>query len=88
MAAIMQNLKALEWASDELLQDSAFAPDAKQRVRMLKITMLSGRSTYLVLRFYDSPEQILQRCCKRLGYAYRGSERLFYGDQAVPLRAS
>eukprot|EP00971_Amphidinium_carterae_P167799 3324634-Amphidinium_carterae.1 len=41
---------ALRWASDELLQDASFAPEAKQQFRLLRVTLLSGRSCCIAMQ--------------------------------------
>eukprot|EP00971_Amphidinium_carterae_P028055 552270-Amphidinium_carterae.1 len=40
-----QDNQALQYAGDALLEDELFASEAKKRFHLLKITMLSGRST-------------------------------------------
>eukprot|EP00971_Amphidinium_carterae_P153086 3034528-Amphidinium_carterae.1 len=46
-AAVQQDTDALEDAADVLLEDPSFATEAKGEFRLLKLTMLSGRSTVL-----------------------------------------
>eukprot|EP00971_Amphidinium_carterae_P048353 952856-Amphidinium_carterae.1 len=45
LAAVQQDPYALRYAAEELQQDGTFAPEAKQRWNILKVSMLSGRST-------------------------------------------
>eukprot|EP00971_Amphidinium_carterae_P257324 5108315-Amphidinium_carterae.1 len=45
---------ALEFAADCLLEDPTFATEAKRQNYLIKLTMLSGRSTVVVARdYYD-----------------------------------
>eukprot|EP00971_Amphidinium_carterae_P096270 1904943-Amphidinium_carterae.1 len=44
-AAVQDNADALQWAADEMLEDPSFATAAKRNFHLLKLTMLSGRST-------------------------------------------
>eukprot|EP00971_Amphidinium_carterae_P111152 2201703-Amphidinium_carterae.1 len=44
-AAVRNSADALRCAADALLEDPGFATEAKRRFFLLKVTMLSGRST-------------------------------------------
>eukprot|EP00971_Amphidinium_carterae_P243955 4844316-Amphidinium_carterae.1 len=88
LAAVQQCGMALGFAADELLLDSTFAPEAKQDWYILKVSMLSGRSTVVLqddnhgLSIFI--EDIVRRCCKRLGIERSGTEKLVHGIAVVP----
>mmetsp|Transcript_63244 Transcript_63244/g.117673 ORF Transcript_63244/g.117673 Transcript_63244/m.117673 type:complete len:184 (+) Transcript_63244:92-643(+) len=69
LKAVHQIGDALLFAADGLLEDASFAPEAKMERFLLKITMLSGRSTLVAThrRWANDLEAVLQRCCARLG---------------------
>eukprot|EP00971_Amphidinium_carterae_P110326 2185863-Amphidinium_carterae.1 len=57
-AAVQQNPDALQDAADELLLDSTFASKAKQEWYILKVSMLSARSTVVMGEGDDCAEFI------------------------------
>eukprot|EP00971_Amphidinium_carterae_P040506 795030-Amphidinium_carterae.1 len=76
---------------DELIEDSSFAIDAKESCHILKISMISGRQA-IVLSERDhrrdlNTEEVLRRCCDKLGIRTTGSSMcLVSGDDVVPAR--
>eukprot|EP00971_Amphidinium_carterae_P067457 1335825-Amphidinium_carterae.1 len=50
LAAVQQHEGAIEYAADCLLEDPTFATTAKSKFYLLKLTMLSGRSTVVATR--------------------------------------
>eukprot|EP00971_Amphidinium_carterae_P156647 3105193-Amphidinium_carterae.1 len=50
--------------------------------------MLSGRSTVVMSTAFHNVEQIVERCCRRLGMDRSGNEKLVHGTEVVPARAS
>mmetsp|Transcript_41597 Transcript_41597/g.75414 ORF Transcript_41597/g.75414 Transcript_41597/m.75414 type:complete len:233 (-) Transcript_41597:57-755(-) len=89
LAALQQFPFALSFCSEELLLDSSFAAEAKERCFILKISLLSGRYTYRVTGRNPivSACDILRWCCKRLGLCCSGSEALIHGTTIVPSNA-
>eukprot|EP00971_Amphidinium_carterae_P264500 5247085-Amphidinium_carterae.1 len=45
LAAVQQNTNALHFAADEVLEDPSFATEEKRLRYLLRLNMLSGRST-------------------------------------------
>eukprot|EP00971_Amphidinium_carterae_P074136 1465199-Amphidinium_carterae.1 len=90
LAAVQQDPDAIEWASDGLLLDSTFAPDAKSSWYILKVYVLSGRSTVVCacdedeVRDGQDAEMIVERCCMRLMIFRTGNEKLVHGAEVVP----
>jgi len=66
LAAAQHDPLAIHYASDELLLDHTFAPEAKQDWYILKVSMLSGRSTVVMGEGDDNADPIVRRCCSRL----------------------
>eukprot|EP00971_Amphidinium_carterae_P259014 5140343-Amphidinium_carterae.1 len=87
MAAVEAEPLAVQFASDELLLDSTFAPEAKQHWYILKVSLLSGRSTVVLGEVCDSVEDIVGRCCGRLEMDRRGTQKLVHGTEVVPATA-
>eukprot|EP00971_Amphidinium_carterae_P280022 5558634-Amphidinium_carterae.1 len=88
LAAVQQKERALEWTADDLLEDPTFATDAKRRFRLLKLTMLSGRSTVVVAGDDWNIMYVLTRCRERLGLASdvpRTTMALWHGSDWVPV---
>eukprot|EP00971_Amphidinium_carterae_P133877 2652636-Amphidinium_carterae.1 len=89
-AAVQQHVNALEFAEDCLLEDPTFATEAKRFFHLIKLTMLSGRSTVVVAtlsaRFGQSDaEVVLHICRERLGVDVDGSTmELWHGLESVP----
>eukprot|EP00971_Amphidinium_carterae_P238149 4727922-Amphidinium_carterae.1 len=83
-AAVEKEARVLKFAADELLLDSTFAPEAKNGYYIVKISLLSGRSTCLVAAGYDNADSIVGACCRRLGRGRSGTEALIYGTEVVP----
>mmetsp|Transcript_50224 Transcript_50224/g.92787 ORF Transcript_50224/g.92787 Transcript_50224/m.92787 type:complete len:315 (+) Transcript_50224:72-1016(+) len=82
LAAVANNVQALRFAADTLLEEEAFAVDARKNFFLFKITALSGRSCILVLKDQDST-MLLDACCWKLGMERSGSETLLYGAEEV-----
>eukprot|EP00971_Amphidinium_carterae_P345055 6485787-Amphidinium_carterae.1 len=80
LAAIQQESyqPILEHAADELILDSTFAEEAKKKFHILKISMISGRSTAVLSRGFDRSTAIIEKCCKRLQIQRRGTEKLIH----------
>eukprot|EP00971_Amphidinium_carterae_P139898 2771696-Amphidinium_carterae.1 len=87
LAAMQQNGYCLLYAADELLLDSTFAPKAKRCRYILKVSMLSGRSTATVSLGHDFAEDIIRQCRARLGFGRSGTEALVQGTEVVPATA-
>mmetsp|Transcript_47148 Transcript_47148/g.86535 ORF Transcript_47148/g.86535 Transcript_47148/m.86535 type:complete len:199 (-) Transcript_47148:58-654(-) len=83
LRAVEQTPDALYHAADMFLEDNSFALEAKLAFFVLKVTMLSGRSTFVVSRGILDLEDILVRSCERLGVTRTGHEVLFHGVDAV-----
>eukprot|EP00971_Amphidinium_carterae_P148862 2951063-Amphidinium_carterae.1 len=81
LAAVMQNGYAMQFASDELLLESTFAPKAKQCYYILKVSMLSGRCTVVCACDQENTEAIVKECCGRLGMDRSGKEALVHGTE-------
>jgi len=75
---------ALQYAADELLLDSTFAAEIKRRWYILKISMLSGRSTTVMSRGDVDAEDVVEKYCRRLGIRRSGMETLIHGTEVVP----
>eukprot|EP00971_Amphidinium_carterae_P230803 4580171-Amphidinium_carterae.1 len=84
LAAVQENVDALEDAMAELLEDPTFAPEAKDEFYLLKITMLSGRSTVVAAQLYHIVPNVLDKCHRaglvddrnRIMELWHGSERV------------
>jgi len=89
VAGVAQDSMALKWAEDELLEDETFAVEAKLDFFILKITLLSGRTTFVAspVELRELREAVLPRCCQRLGMARGGHEVLVNGADCVPVGA-
>jgi len=76
---------ALAVVTDELLEDESFVVEAKQQCTLVKITLLSGRSTVVATyRERDcATKYIIRRSCKRLGLNYTGNEQLYLGSERL-----
>eukprot|EP00971_Amphidinium_carterae_P162301 3217409-Amphidinium_carterae.1 len=70
LAASTQNVKALQYACDALLEDTTFATEAKEKVCVIKVSMMSGRSCCLTVLRHDMVEveasNFVMDCCERL----------------------
>eukprot|EP00971_Amphidinium_carterae_P323248 6423990-Amphidinium_carterae.1 len=86
-AAVEKDVSAITHAADELLLDSTFAPEVKRDFCILKISLLSGRSTVVMARDYSDFTIIVGRFCRRLGLDRRGTEALIHGAEVVPAGA-
>mmetsp|Transcript_10478 Transcript_10478/g.18927 ORF Transcript_10478/g.18927 Transcript_10478/m.18927 type:complete len:197 (+) Transcript_10478:21-611(+) len=84
LTAVKQTWHALNWTADELVEDRNFAIEVKKCGYLLKITMMSGRTTLITSGFYEFARDVVQRCCFKLGVAYRGNEQLYSGSTVVP----
>eukprot|EP00971_Amphidinium_carterae_P301780 5995646-Amphidinium_carterae.1 len=84
-AAVQEDARALLWAADEMLEDPSFATEAKKECHLLKLTMLSGRSTVVaVLPVWDI-KIVLYECRRRLGLAEDGTTmELWHCSGMVP----
>mmetsp|Transcript_50280 Transcript_50280/g.92930 ORF Transcript_50280/g.92930 Transcript_50280/m.92930 type:complete len:203 (-) Transcript_50280:60-668(-) len=82
---------ALEWVGDELWEDHSFLRRERRGLEILKVTLLSGRRTYVVIerslyRFAGLPAKryVVEQCCRRLGLEYSASMKLLHGSEEVP----
>eukprot|EP00971_Amphidinium_carterae_P174655 3462040-Amphidinium_carterae.1 len=66
-----------------MLEDPTFATEAKrEEFHLLKLRMLSGRSTVVAARSAWIIEIVLERCCSRLNLADDGSTiKLWHGTE-------
>eukprot|EP00971_Amphidinium_carterae_P264842 5253318-Amphidinium_carterae.1 len=87
LAAVQQSGMALGLAADELLLDSTFAPEAKQDWHILKVSMLSSRSTVVMADGDFNADVIVGRCCSRLQIQKTGTTALVHGTEVVPTTA-
>eukprot|EP00971_Amphidinium_carterae_P265442 5265817-Amphidinium_carterae.1 len=55
------------YTADELLEDVRFLPGAKRDFFLLKLTMLSGRSTVVAALGFRNVQNVLAECRRRLG---------------------
>eukprot|EP00971_Amphidinium_carterae_P182463 3621146-Amphidinium_carterae.1 len=85
----MQDWQALEHVADELLEDSSFAAEVKSEhhIFILKITMLSGRSTVVAPAEGFNLTAVLEWACSKLDIEYTGKEVLLHGSECVPPHA-
>eukprot|EP00971_Amphidinium_carterae_P250940 4981585-Amphidinium_carterae.1 len=85
-AAVQENELALPFAADCLLEDPTFATEAKRDFfYVLKLTMLSGRSTVVAAESYWQVENVLAECRRRLGLSDDGATiELLHGSERVP----
>eukprot|EP00971_Amphidinium_carterae_P053461 1053309-Amphidinium_carterae.1 len=84
LAAAQQDGGALQYAADELLEDATFAKEAKSLFYLLKLTMLSGRSTVVSARPFEDVDDVLANCRRRLGLADdRATMELWDGPNRV-----
>eukprot|EP00971_Amphidinium_carterae_P143327 2839631-Amphidinium_carterae.1 len=81
LVAVQQNPDAIRHAVDELLLDSTFASEEKQSWYILKVSLLSGRSTVVMSSLFgrDSAAVVVSDCCRRLGMDRSGNETLIHG---------
>eukprot|EP00971_Amphidinium_carterae_P227824 4518721-Amphidinium_carterae.1 len=56
-----------------MLEDATFATEVKRDFHVLKLTLLSGRSTVVAAHDYWYAMYVLIRCRERLGLAQDGS---------------
>eukprot|EP00971_Amphidinium_carterae_P166003 3290482-Amphidinium_carterae.1 len=85
LAAMQRDVRALRLAADEMLEDPTFATEAKRQLYLLKLTMLSGRSTVVAASWSWSVEAVLDQCRNRLGLADEGtSMELWHSADKVP----
>eukprot|EP00971_Amphidinium_carterae_P166211 3294434-Amphidinium_carterae.1 len=85
-AAVQKDGDALRFAADDLLEDPTFATVAKRRFLLLKLTMLSGRSTVVAAGYYWNAGDVLAGCRCKLGLEDDGSTmELWHGSgERVP----
>eukprot|EP00971_Amphidinium_carterae_P291073 5779919-Amphidinium_carterae.1 len=90
-AAVGQNGLALKFAAeerttDQLLLDSTFVPEVKRNWWILKVSMLSCRSTVVLARSHNrhSSLDLVLRCYYPLGFQCSGRESLVHGAEVVP----
>eukprot|EP00971_Amphidinium_carterae_P241709 4799306-Amphidinium_carterae.1 len=87
-AAVRQNGNALGFAAEGLLEDPSFATEAKRDFYLLKLTMLSGRSTVVTATrgfLHSNVEYVLRVCRTWFGLADDGSTmELWHGSDRVP----
>eukprot|EP00971_Amphidinium_carterae_P274563 5448202-Amphidinium_carterae.1 len=85
LAAVQKNLNTLLFAVDDLLEDPSFVTETKRNFHLLKLTLLSGRSTVVAATGYERVEHVLKRCHERLGLADDGATlQLWHGADRVP----
>eukprot|EP00971_Amphidinium_carterae_P174334 3455838-Amphidinium_carterae.1 len=83
--ALQQAADALRFAADELLEDASFATEAKRNFHLLKLAMLSGRSTFVVAGNDWNVQSVLRRCQWRLKLDSRiATMELWHGQDRVP----
>eukprot|EP00971_Amphidinium_carterae_P062746 1242036-Amphidinium_carterae.1 len=59
--------------------------EAKKQFHLLKLTMLSGRSTVVAAVDFNSVRYVLYECCERLGLSNDGATmELWHGSDRVP----
>eukprot|EP00971_Amphidinium_carterae_P282605 5610415-Amphidinium_carterae.1 len=79
------NGDALQWAANELIEDPTFATEAKSNRYLLKLTMLSGRSTVVAAEDDDYVELVLDKARERLGLPDDGATmEVWHGSESVP----
>eukprot|EP00971_Amphidinium_carterae_P345370 6486292-Amphidinium_carterae.1 len=82
LAAVQQDADALRFAADCLIEDASFAMEAKRRFFLLKLTLLSGRSTVVAAWAFWKVENVLRRCRNRLGLSDEGTTmELLHGSE-------
>eukprot|EP00971_Amphidinium_carterae_P284314 5644869-Amphidinium_carterae.2 len=78
-------------AADCLLEDPTFAMEAKREFRLLKLTMLSGRSTVVRAESSNDVRFVDAACRSRLGLSPIGDHgstmELWHGSTRVPAEA-
>eukprot|EP00971_Amphidinium_carterae_P134211 2659279-Amphidinium_carterae.1 len=91
LAAVQRSPGALEHAADFLLEDASFATVAKRQFYLIKLTMLSGRSTVVALASLmaticdEDAKGVLAKGRRRLGLADHGATlELWHGSERVP----
>eukprot|EP00971_Amphidinium_carterae_P337570 6474444-Amphidinium_carterae.1 len=86
LTAVQQDEGALRFVADVLLEDPTFATEAKEEFHLLKLIMLSGRSTVVVAGDDEDVEDVLILCRWRLGRADDGTTMdLWHGSgEKVP----
>jgi len=85
LAAVQQSRGAIHYASEELLLDGTFAPEAKEDYYIVKISLLSGRSAVVLSEGLGNAEGFIRDwCCSRLGITSSGTEALVHGTEVVP----
>eukprot|EP00971_Amphidinium_carterae_P009271 183031-Amphidinium_carterae.1 len=85
--AVEEHPGAIQHAAEELLLDSTFAIEEKEDWYILKVSMLSGRSTAVLAEDGNSSEDIVEECCSRLGMDRGGTEKLVHGTEVVAATA-
>eukprot|EP00971_Amphidinium_carterae_P294251 5842367-Amphidinium_carterae.1 len=85
-AAVQQNEYTLRYAADALLEDPTFATKAKEEFHLLKLTMLSGRSTVVAAKDDENVDYVLDQARERLGLPDDGArmELLRCSGERVP----
>eukprot|EP00971_Amphidinium_carterae_P328029 6459705-Amphidinium_carterae.1 len=82
LAAVQHNYLVLQHAAEGLLLDSTFARKEKKRWYILKVSLLSGRSTAVISSGTCSAEDFIRDCCcSRLGITSSGTEALVHGTE-------
>mmetsp|Transcript_62912 Transcript_62912/g.116960 ORF Transcript_62912/g.116960 Transcript_62912/m.116960 type:complete len:169 (+) Transcript_62912:81-587(+) len=89
LTAVRNKSWAMKWVADDLVEDESFASDAKQECFILKLTLLSGRYTYVCEHYAEEvrKESILRMSCRKLGLEYCDTMKLLHGTQEVPAEA-
>eukprot|EP00971_Amphidinium_carterae_P040125 787629-Amphidinium_carterae.1 len=88
-AAVASTESALDYVAEALLLDDTFAAEVKARCHILRINMLSGRYTHVVLpkESHHTMRHVLDICWPCLELDYRCSHSLVSGDEMVPAGA-
>eukprot|EP00971_Amphidinium_carterae_P349467 6491033-Amphidinium_carterae.1 len=85
LTALQRDARALQFAADDLLEDPTFATAVKRTLHLLKLTMLSGRSTVVVAGGCGTVAGVLRACRRKLGLPDDGSTlELWHGSERVP----
>eukprot|EP00971_Amphidinium_carterae_P352916 6492772-Amphidinium_carterae.1 len=84
-SALLVSVAALQYAADVLLLDPTFAPAEKRQYYLLKLTMLSGRSTVVLAPHFGAMGDVLWDARRKLALPDAGSPmELWHGAVRVP----
>eukprot|EP00971_Amphidinium_carterae_P036430 716060-Amphidinium_carterae.1 len=85
LAAVQQSRGipgVIKHAADELLLDSTFAPEAKSGWHILKVSLLSGRSTVVMADGSENTLSIVGACFRRLAI-HQSRVKLLHGTEVL-----